>query len=311
MNGHGNCETAPVSRLRPSAGMLRAMTRRGVKKPNIAIVGAGSLGSALATSLHKAGHRVAEIVARPKAASRRRAQSLAKRVGARVVMIGKDLIQSDVVWLLVPDREIRRSSEVLSHSGEWKGKLVFHSSGAMGSRELQNLQRRGAAVASVHPMMTFVTGVVPDLAGVPFALEGDEFAVRAARRVVNDLGGEAFEIAERHKPAYHAWGAFASPLLLSLWVTAERAAELAGIPRIEARRKMLPIIRQTLANYSTRGPDHAFSGPIIRGDAATLEKNLKALRQLPEVRNVYLALARSAVSNLIAKNRTKLRRALR
>ena len=291
--------------------MLRAMTRRGVKKPNIAIAGAGSLGSALATSLHNAGYRVAEIVTRAKKASRQRAQSLAKRVGARVVIIGKDSIQSDVIWLLVPDREIRRVADMLSRSGEWEGKLVFHSSGALSSRELRVLQRRGAKVASAHPMMTFVAGVVPDLAGVPFAIEGDVVAIQAARRIVKDLGGAAFAIHERHKPAYHAWGAFASPLLLSLWVTAERAAGLAGIPRIEARRKMLPIIRQTLANYSRRGPDHAFSGPIIRGDAATLEKNLKALRRLPEVRSVYLALARSAVSNLSVKNRPKVRRALR
>jgi predicted short-subunit dehydrogenase-like oxidoreductase (DUF2520 family) len=299
-----NCSSFSPS---ASAGMLRAMTRRGVKKPNIAIVGAGSLGSALATSLDKAGCRVAEIVARAKPASRRRAQSLAKRVGARVLTIGKDSIQSDVIWLLVPDREIRRSAEVLSHSGEWKGKVVFHSSGALSSGELRALQRRGAAVASVHPMMTFVAGVVPNLAAVPFAIEGDVVAMKAARRIVKDLGGEAFAIREKHKPAYHAWGAFASPLLLSLWVTAERAAELAGISRIEARRKMLPIIRQTLANYAARGPDRAFSGPIIRGDAATLQKNLSALRRLPEVRDVYLALARSAVSNLPAKKRTMLR----
>jgi predicted short-subunit dehydrogenase-like oxidoreductase (DUF2520 family) len=195
----------------------------------------------------------------------------------------------------------------LSRSGEWKEKVVFHSSGALSSRELRALQKRGASVASVHPMMTFVAGVVPDLAGVPFAIEGDLVAVQAARRIVKYLRGEALSIDEKHKAAYHAWGAFASPLLLSLWVTAERAAELAGISRIDARRKMLPIIRQTLANYAARGPEHAFSGPIIRGDVATLQKNLKALRRLPEVRNVYLALARSAVSNLPAKNRTRLR----
>lgn len=290
--------------------MLRAMTRKGGWKPSITIVGAGSLGSALAVSLSKAGYRVTEVVARGSRSSQRRAQLLARRVGARVVAVGKDPIQSDVVWLLVPDREIRRCAETLAGSGEWRHKVVFHSSGALSSGELRPLQRRGATVASVHPMMTFVAGVVPDLAGVPFAIEGDVLAVQAAQRIVKDLGGEAFEIHEKHKPAYHAWGAFASPLLLSLWVTAERAAELAGISRRNARRKMLPIIRQTLANYAGRGPEHAFSGPIIRGDVATLVKNLKALRRLPEARNVYLALARSAVSNLPAKNRTKLRRTL-
>lgn len=286
------------------------MMRRGVKKPNIAIVGAGSLGSALAVSLQETGYRVAEIVTRAKPASRRRAQSLAKKVGARVVTIGKGPIESDIVWLLVPDREIRGCAEILARCEGWKGKVVFHSSGALSSGELRSLQRRGAVVASVHPMMTFVAGVVPYLAGVPFAIEGDVLAGKAAKRIVKYLGGEAFNIHEKHKPAYHTWGAFSSPLLLSLWVTAERAAELAGISKIDARKKMLPIIRQTLANYAARGPDHAFSGPIIRGDAATLEKNLRALQRLPEARNVYLALARSAVSNLPAKNRAKLRRAL-
>jgi predicted short-subunit dehydrogenase-like oxidoreductase (DUF2520 family) len=158
--------------------------------------------------------------------------------------------------------------------------------------------------------MTFVAGVVPDLAGVPFAVEGDLPAVREARGIVHAMGGDAFAIQEKHKAVYHAWGALASPLLLSLWVTAERVAELAGVQRADARKRMLPIIRQTLANYAERGPDHAFSGPIIRGDAATLQKHLRALGRLPDVRDVYLALARSAVRRLPAKNRGALRRNL-
>jgi predicted short-subunit dehydrogenase-like oxidoreductase (DUF2520 family) len=286
------------------------MTRKSREKPSIAIVGAGSLGSAIAVALNKAGYHIAEIVTRPLPASRRRAQKLATRVGAKIAH-SVDPLRSDVVWLCVPDREIRGCAERLARRGEWSGKIVFHSSGALGSRELRALQSRGAAVASVHPLMTFVAGVIPDLPGVPFATEGDVAAVRVARSIVRTLDGEAFAIKEKHKAAYHAWGAFTSPLLLSLWVTAERVAELAGVPRADARKRMLPIVRQTLANYAERGPDHAFSGPIIRGDVATLVKNLKALKRLPEAKNVYLALARSAVRNLPAKNPKKLRQALR
>jgi predicted short-subunit dehydrogenase-like oxidoreductase (DUF2520 family) len=158
--------------------------------------------------------------------------------------------------------------------------------------------------------MTFVAGVIPDLAGVPFAIEGDVAAVRVARNIARTLGGEAFAIKEKHKAAYHAWGAFTSPLLLALWVTAERVAELAGVPRVDARKRMLPIVRQTLANYAERGPDRAFSGPIIRGDVATLQKHLKALGRLPDVRDVYLALVRAAVRHLPAKNRKQLAKTL-
>jgi predicted short-subunit dehydrogenase-like oxidoreductase (DUF2520 family) len=161
-------------------------------------------------------------------------------------------------------------------------------------------------MASVHPLMTFVRGVVPALYGVPFAIEGDAAAIRIARRIVRDFGGRSFAIREDRKAAYHAWGSFASPLLVALLVTTEQVAGEAGVSRAEARRRMLPIIRQTLANYEDRGPDKSFSGPIIRGDGSTLEKHLKLLRKLPDAKNVYLALARAALQNLPVKNRKEL-----
>ena len=290
--------------------MLRAMIRKGPRKLSIAIIGTGNLGTALGVSLKSAGYPVAEIVTRPRPSSIKRAHKLAMRVGAKVSQLDRDRLRSRLVWLCVPDREIRGYAESLARQRDWSSKIVFHSSGALGSRELQALQRRGAAVASVHPLMTFVEGVIPDLASVPFAIEGDPAAVRVARGVVRMLGGTVFSIEEKHKAAYHAWGALTSPLLLSLWVTTERVAELAGVRRADARKRMLPIIRQTLANYAERGPDRAFSGPIIRGDAATLKKHLKALGRLPDVRDVYLALARSAVRHLPAKNRKQLVKAL-
>lgn len=290
--------------------MLPTMRRKRAVKPTIAIVGAGRLGSALAVSLRAAGYRVSEIVSRAGKSSRRRAQALGRKVGARAIVVGHGKIGADIVWMCVPDREIRSCAEHLASTGSWNCAVALHSSGALGSEELQALARRGAAVASLHPLMTFVGGVPPTLAGVPFAVEGDAPAVGMARRIARDLGGESFVIHRKQKAAYHAWGAFASPLLLSTLVTAERVAGAAGIPPEAARRMMLPIIRQTLANYAERGPAAAFSGPIIRGDAATLEKHLRILRKVPEAREVYLALARSALKNLPAKNKKRLRRAL-
>ena len=286
------------------------MPQRRKKKPSVAIVGAGNLGTALALSLREAGYPVTEIATRVRSESRKRAQILARRVGGKVVTTGKDAISAQVAWICVPDREIRSCAEALSNVGDWRGKIVFHASGALGSGELQALKRRRAAVASVHPLMTFVPAVVPALAGVPFAVEGDTSAVRMARRIVRDLGGQSFAIRGDRKAAYHAWGSFASPLLVALLVTTERVAGEAGVSRAEARRRMLPIIRQTLANYAERGPDRSFSGPIIRGDGSTLEKHLRLLRKLPDAKHVYLALARSALRSLPVKNRDQLAKVL-
>jgi len=210
----------------------------------------------------------------------------------------------------VPDRDIAAVAGDLSSRAVWKGRTAFHSSGALASDELNVLRKRGASVASVHPLMTFVRGSVPSLKGVPFAVEGDAAAVRVGRRIVRDLGGEAFSIRKRHKAAYHAWGAFTSPLLVSALVTAERVARAAGLSAAEARKKMLPIVRQTIANYAKLGPAGAFSGPLVRGDAEIVRKHLETLKKIPEAKEVYLALAKSALRYLPVRQRKEVEEAL-
>lgn len=281
-------------------------------RPRIAIVGAGSLGSALAVSLHRAGYSIDQILFRNRRGSRRKAISLAKKVGARAVAMAQAKIESDVVWLCVPDGAIAEVAQLLAEKADWAGRVALHSSGALGCDELAVLRRRGAAVGSVHPMMTFVggawkAGLGPALAGVPFAIEGDAAAVRLSRRLVKDLGGKAYAIRPRDKAAYHGWGTFASPLLTALFATTEQVAAAAGIPRREAKRRVLPILRQTLANYAALDAGHAFSGPIIRGDAETIRRHLRVLREVPAAREVYAALAKAAVRYLPGKNKRVVR----
>lgn len=273
----------------------------------IAIVGSGRLGTALTLELKRAGYTISEIVSRNSAGSKRRARELAGKVEASASTSANARLDADLVWFCLPDREIAAVSQALASLIDWRRKTAFHSSGALASDELKALRRRGAAVASVHPMMTFVSGSIPSLKGVPFAVEGDAAAVRVARQIVKCLGGEAFTIRKQHKAAYHAWGAFASPLLVATLVTAEQLARSIGLSAAQARDRMLPIVRQTLANYEALGPAGAFSGPIVRGDAEVVRKHLQVLRNAPEARDVYLALARAALRYLPAQNRAKLK----
>ena len=286
--------------------MLPAMAA----KLRIAIVGPGRLGTALAMELRSAGYTISEIVSRNNIASKRKAAILARKVRALVSTIDTARANADVVWFCVPDREIKNAAHQLGSAIDWKRKIAFHSSGALLSDELNILRRQGAAVGSIHPMMTFVTGSIPSLNGVPFAMEGDTAAIRAARRIVRDLDGGAFTIRRQHKIAYHAWGSFASPLLVATLVTAEQVARDAGLSAVAARKKMLPIVRQTIANYEMLGAAGAFSGPIVRGDAEIVRKHLQVLKKVPEAREVYLALARAAMRYLPAQNRKKLKKAL-
>ena len=284
--------------------------------PTIAILGPGRLGRALARELLDAGYAVTELISRRNSASQTAARKLAKSLHALPATIGNAKFDAGLLWLCVPDREIAGVGRELSARGTgktwkgWKGKVIFHSSGALASDELNALRRKGAAVASVHPFMTFVQGSSPPLQGVPFALEGDAVAVRLARKIVKSLGGAAFPLRKKDKIAYHAWATFCSPLLLAVLVTAEQAARIAGCSPAQARRKMLPIVMQTLANYAALGPAAASSGPIVRGDADVVRRHLQVLNGSAEVKEAYRALARSALRHLPAQNREKLKKVL-
>ena len=297
------------------SGILPCVTgKRSIKnarKPRVGIVGAGNLAGALALALRGTGYRIDQIITRDRPASLRRARQLAGQVGASAVIRGKANIRADLVWFCVPDGSIAGAAEVLKEAANWTDKVALHSSGALSSDVLAELRRRGAAVASVHPFMTFVRGSRPALLGVPFAIEGDTAAVRIARQVVKSLGGHAHSIRKQDKAAYHAWGTFASPLLTALLVTSEQIAAAAGAPGKVARRRMLPIIEQTLANYAAFGGAGAFSGPIIRGDVDTIKQHLRILRNMPIASEVYVGLARAALAYLPGKNKGALEKSLK
>jgi len=279
-------------------------------KLRIAIVGPGNLGTALGLALQRAGYTVDSVLTRPGARSRAKARLLARKLQSSA---SEDAAQvdADLFWLCVPDSQIREAARQLAGQRAWKGIVALHSSGALASDELQALRAKGATVASAHPMMTFVAGSQPAFSGVPFAVEGDAAAVRSAQRILLSLGAQAYPIRKRDKPAYHAWGTFASPLFTALLATTEQVARLASVPAKEARKRMIPILLQTLANYAAFGAPDAFSGPIIRGDVQTVQQHLRALRKAPVAREVYSSLASAALEYLPSRNSAALQRALR
>jgi predicted short-subunit dehydrogenase-like oxidoreductase (DUF2520 family) len=280
------------------------------RRPTIDIVGPGNLGSALALALHEAGYRVTAIAVRPGSKSTRRARALARTVSAKLTQLGGQPLTGDVVWLSVPDDNIATVASNLAESGDWKGKIIFHSSGALTSGELTPLRAKGARVASVHPMMTFVQSEVPQMAGVAFALEGDVAALRAAQTIVEDLGGNPFVIRKQNKVLYHVFGSFASPLVIALMATMEEVAAEAGIRKRDVKSVMVPLLWQTLRNYLKHDAALAFSGPLARGDVATIQKHLRELDRLPHASEVYTALAKAAVKNLPVRNQRSIAKEL-
>jgi predicted short-subunit dehydrogenase-like oxidoreductase (DUF2520 family) len=202
------------------------------------------------------------------------------------------------VWLCVSDDAIAASARELSTRGGWKGKVVLHSSGALSAELLAPLARRGAATATLHPMQSFVRSARGEMRGIWFGIEGDDHAVRLARRIALDLGGKPLRVEPRNKALYHAMGSFSSPMVVAVLALAERIAREAGVPK-RARRGMIePILLRTIQNYMRHGPAAAFSGPLVRGDVITIRAHLAALRRVPGALEVYKALVKSALISL-------------
>ena len=285
--------------------MLPAMQR-----PSIAIVGTGRLGSALATRLESAGYTIREVSSRDNRRSLTVAQQLARRLGTGAWTSGAAPVQADLVWFCVPDSEVSKAAIQLSGQ-DWEGRVAFHSSGVLPSDALEVLREKGTAVAAVHPLMTFVRGSMPELRGVPFAVEGDARAVRMARTIIRDLRGNAVRLRKQDRVAYHAFSTVICPLLVSLLASSEAVASLAGISAAVARRRMLPIIQQTLANYAKLGPARSFSGPIVRGDVETISQHLSALARVPVAQQVYVTLAKAALEYLPSRNKREIHELLR
>lgn len=289
--------------------MPQARLRRAGNKPSVTLIGAGNLARALGAGLVGAGYTIDAIAVRDRAASIAHARSLARKLGAQMATIDDLDLLSTIVWLCVRDDAITLTAAQLAAKGNFSGS-AFHSSGALNSSALDPLRAAGGKVASVHPLMTFVSGPAPSLERVWFGMEGDAAALRVARRIVNDLRGEPLLLRGEAKALYHAWGSFCSPLVIALLAAGEEVAEAAGIPKADAARAARPLVRRTIENYLESGAAAAFSGPLARGDMATVARNLEALRTLPRAQAIYAQLARSALRNLPVRNRSQLRRLL-
>lgn len=208
----------------------------------LAIVGAGRMGHALAAALRVAGYAVTGPLGR-----------------------GADGAGADVVLLCVPDEEIARAAALIL-----PGPLVGHCSGATG------LDVPPAHEAfSLHPLMA-VTSDGARFTGAGAAIAGSTpAALKIAGELAGALGMRAVEIAPSDRAAYHAAASIASNFLVTLEAAAERLAASAGA----GRELLVPLVQATVENWATLGPQRALTGPVARGDEATLATQRAAVAQ--------------------------------
>jgi predicted short-subunit dehydrogenase-like oxidoreductase (DUF2520 family) len=183
--------------------------------------------------------------------------------------------EGDAVLLCVPDRAIADAARAIP-AGPWVG----HVSGATPLAALAPHTRR----FGIHPLQTFTSRRGPEqLDGAAAAVTTETAEARdVAHRLARVLGLEPFDLDEDKRATYHAGAAIASNYLVTLRRAAGSLLEAAGAPPTGLDLLM----RRTIDN------DFELTGAIDRGDWATVERHLVAIRSTrPELEPAYRALA--------------------
>ncbi|HMD31211.1 MAG TPA: Rossmann-like and DUF2520 domain-containing protein [Candidatus Acidoferrales bacterium] len=259
----------------------------------VALVGAGRVARGLGALLREAGWKIGPVVAREMASARGAVRAIGG--GTPCAGLTRRVLDAGVILLAVPDDALAGVAAQLEGAAgeELAGKVVVHTSGALTAAALDPLARGGAWTGVMHPMQTFGARARPKLDGVLFGIEGHPQALRLIRKMVRSLGGEAARVRADRKAEYHCAGTFAAAHVLAAMEAAVQLLLAAGLKRREATRALLQLTRQVLENQELLGPRAAWTGPLSRGDFATIRLHWEALAGFPEeFREAYAGMTR-------------------
>jgi predicted short-subunit dehydrogenase-like oxidoreductase (DUF2520 family) len=210
----------------------------------VALIGDGRLGNALADGLRAAGLTVIGPLGR-----------------------GATAAGADAVLLCVPDGQITAAASLVE-----PGLPLGHCSGATGLEVLA-----GRDAFSLHPLMTVTaesTGAVFAGAGAAVAGTSPEM-LTLARALAVRLGMRPIAIGPADRTAYHAAASIASNFLITLEAAAERLAATVGVERED----LVPLVRASVENWASLGPERALTGPVARGDESTVARQREAIAE--------------------------------
>lgn len=256
------------------------------------IIGPGRVGRALGALLARKGLCAVQDVLSAEFAT---AEAAVAFIGAGRAVRKLAEMRPAALWLLTPpDGAIATMASALAAAGTVRsGDVVFHCSGAQAASILSPLAACGAQLASVHPLKSFAEPemVAESFAGTWCTVEGDAAALALLRPLLEKLGARVAQIDPAGKTLYHAASVLVCNDLTALMESGLRTYEAAGLDRATAKAMMEPLVRETLDNVFALGTVRALTGPVARGDAAVVSRQLAALAVLdPRIAGAYRAL---------------------
>jgi predicted short-subunit dehydrogenase-like oxidoreductase (DUF2520 family) len=273
----------------------------------LGIIGAGTVGTALAVRLSRKGYQIAAVNSRSRSSSLR----LVQNVGSGQIFDSPQAVadNADFIFITTPDDSI----PVVVNQARWHtGQYVVHCSGADSLDVLELARIRGAQVGSFHPLQTFagIQKAIENLPGSTFALEGEGLILVSLKEMATALEGRWIKLGAGDKAAYHTAAVMSCNYLVTLVKLATDLWGSFGIPREEAIQALLPLLKGTINNIENLGIPDALTGPIARGDIGTIQIHLDTLKGTsPNMVQAYCEMGLQTIPIALAKGRINERQA--
>ena len=272
------------------------------KKLTLGFIGAGRVGTGLATGFTRAGHNVIAVASRSIVS----AQALAERVpGARAVAPQEVADRADLVFITVPDDAI----EAVASSVRWRaGCACVHCSGAADLDTLKKAAADGVLVGGFHPLHMFgEPGESPDaLRGCAVALAGADALVEKLERLARSLGARPLRLPEGGRALYHVAANFSGAFVIALMQETIALWKKLGISEGDALAALLPLLRGTVNNVERLGAAGGLGSAVARGDVGTIRRHLDVLaKEAPDSLELYRLLSLRTVPLALAKGSLK------
>lgn len=264
----------------------------------IGIVGAGKVGCSIGKYLKEHGVSVAGYSSRTKES----VESAATFTDTTAYHSLRELLAaSDILFITTSDDAISQVWEAVAGESV-QGKIFCHFSGSLSSAVFSNGKERGVSVCSIHPMYAFSSKFTSyeKLNQVIFTMEGDQEALAVVKPLFEGLGNHVCVIDQEKKGRYHAAASMVSNMMIGLYQMGVDMLKDCGFSTEEARELIAPLVQGNIQTLLSSTPEQALTGPIERGDAATVTGHLALLSE--EEKAVYVSLGQVLTGIASRKN---------
>jgi predicted short-subunit dehydrogenase-like oxidoreductase (DUF2520 family) len=239
-----------------------------LERPRIGIVGIGRLGAALSAALTAIDYTVTAGRSRDPAETQAVADA------------------ADLVFITTADAAV---SPVCAGIRWRLGQAAVHCGGVLALDALAAARDAGAIPGCLHPLQSFPNGAAdaPRFRGITFGIEADAPLDMTLESIARDLGASCIRLEGVNRALYHAAAILASNNVVALAAAAARVWALAGLPHSAARAALSPLLLNVASNISSNELAAVLTGPVARGDVATVERHLAALEADGNLRELY------------------------